>query len=468
MSPSLILILAVVLAYLAARVAFDWLAKRFMLVSGVEYLLLGILLGPRVSGVLSTETMAGFAPLITLALGWIGAIVGTQFYLPALVTIAGARYRLAFLEALGTAFVVAGVETYLIAWLGGMTVRAALVPAVALGAIAAVSAPAGIEVATRRIGAGRREPIVQQLQVATAVDALVGIVAIGLLFSLFHPPTRSGLRAITPTEWAVMTFGIGAVGGALFHLFLGDEMDGDRLFISLAGAIILVTGAAAYLDLSPVLASMIVGTTLINTSRGRQKIAETLAQSERPFYFVLLVFAGASWRPSGVSWWWAPVVLFLVARVTAKIGTARLAARANGELPVLGPDWGRALVGQGGLALALALDYARFRGGTLPNVVFSAAVASLLLTDLASAHVIHSVMSRLLPGLHVRGWERRRRAGAAAEGGGGANGAETAEGAEDGEERIGAAENTGERAGERAGAAGKPAAEPLDPPSEER
>ena len=56
LSPSLILILAVALAYLATHVAFDWLARRFMLVSGAEYLLLGILLGPQVSGVLSTET----------------------------------------------------------------------------------------------------------------------------------------------------------------------------------------------------------------------------------------------------------------------------------------------------------------------------------------------------------------------------------------------------------------------------
>ena len=143
LSPSLILILAVVLAYLAAHVAFDWLAKRFLLVSGVEYLLLGILLGPQVSGVLSEQTMAGFAPFITLALGWIGAIVGTQFYLAALVRIPGLAYRLAFLEALATAFVVAGLEALAISWVWGRPVSLAVVPAVALGAIAAVSAPAG-------------------------------------------------------------------------------------------------------------------------------------------------------------------------------------------------------------------------------------------------------------------------------------------------------------------------------------
>jgi Kef-type K+ transport system membrane component KefB len=396
MPAALILILAVAVAYLAAHVAFDWLAKRFMLVSGAEYLLLGILLGPHVSGILSAQTMSGFAPLITLALGWIGAIVGTQFYLPALVRIPARTYRLGFLEAILTAFMVGGVGAALM-WLitGRGDITQSIAPALALGAIAAVSAPAGIEVVTRKIG-GQREPIVLQLQVATAMDALVGIVTMGLLFCIFHPNDTIAARGITPTEWAVITLGIGVVGGTLFHLFLGGETNVDRLFISLAGAIILASGAAAYLHLSPVLTSMVVGAVLVNTSGGsRPVIADTLAKSERPFYFVLLVFAGASWDPSTVAWWWAVVLAFLVTRVVGKIGTARLGARVNDALPDLGPDWGFALLGQGGLAIALGLDYSRFSAAVLPHAVFTAAIVSVLFTDVGSARIIHAVMSRL-------------------------------------------------------------------------
>lgn len=407
MPSGLTLILSVALAFLAARLAFDWLARRFMLVSGVEYLLLGILLGPQVSGVLSAEAMAGFAPLITLALGWIGAIVGMQFYLPALMRIHAVTYRLAFLEALGTLCIVGGTLTYFISWVAGMTPGEAALPGLALGAIAAVSAPAGIEVVTRRSGTARREPLVRQLQVATAVDALVGIITMGLLFGLFHPGDTAAAHGITPTEWMVITIGIGLVGGSLFHLFLGTETNADRLFISMGGAIVLVSGAAAYLHLSPVLAAMVVGATLANTSRNREQLSETLARSERPFYYVLLIFAGASWHPSGAAWWWLPVILFLVARVFAKIGMARLAARVNDQIPVVGGDWGLALVGQGGLALALGLDYSRFGGAVLPNIAFSAAIASVVLTDAGSARLIHWVMSRL-PEVRLRGgrWGR--------------------------------------------------------------
>lgn len=420
MSAPLVLVLAVALAYLAAHVAFDWLARRFLLVSGAEYLLLGILLGPQVSGVLSVSTMTGFAPLITLALGWIGAIVGTQFYLPGLIRIRGRTYRLAFIEAGLTLLVVAGLESYLLAWVFGLPLAMAVIPGVAMGGVAAVSAPAGIEVAARRLGV--RGPLVRQLEVATAIDALVGVVTMGLLLCIWHTGPTSGTRPLTPTEWAVVTIALGLVGGTLFHLFLGAELAGDRLFISLAAAIILVSGAAAYLHLSPVLASMVLGATLINTSGSRQEIAQTLASSERPFYFVLLVFAGATWVPSSGGWAAAqPVALFLVVRVLAKIGTARLGARFNGALPELGADWGKALIGQGGLALALSLSYLRLPEMPLPNVVFTAAIASVLLTDITSARLIHSVAERLAPrelGRRLRGMTGEHRARGSGTGGG--------------------------------------------------
>ncbi|HSJ65019.1 MAG TPA: hypothetical protein VK922_14095 [Gemmatimonadaceae bacterium] len=393
MSAGLILVLAVAVAYLAAHVAFDWLARRLLLVSGAEYLILGILLGPSVSGVLSEETLSGFAPLTTLALGWIGAIVGTQFFLPGLVKIPGVMYRLAFGEALGTLAIVAGALLPLFWYYFALPWQTALVPAIALGAIASVSAPTGIAVVARRLM--QRGPVVRQLQVATAIDALVGIATLGLLLSIHHPGGLAPGYRITPTEWVVITLGMGVTGGALFHLFLGDDSTLDRLFISLGGAIILISGAASYLHLSPLLAALVFGATLTNTSRRREQIARTLQNGERPFYFVLLIFAGASWTPS-LRAWIIPVAVFIVARILGKIWSARIGSWAAGQTRVLGRDWGLALLGQGGLALALALDYVALENAELANVVFTAAIASVLITDVMSARIVQSVLAPLL------------------------------------------------------------------------
>jgi hypothetical protein len=86
------------------------------------------------------------------------------------------------------------------------------------------------------------------------------------------------------------------------------------------------------------------------------------------------------------------VALYLFARAAVKAGGARLAARLTGTLPALGPHWGRALLGQGPLALALGLEYVRMYNAPLPNVVFTAAIAAVLLLDISSAWMVRSVV----------------------------------------------------------------------------
>ena len=393
MASAFVLVLIVAGAYLAAHWAFEWLGHRFLLVSGAEYLVLGILLGPQVSGVLYASVLDAFAPFMTLALGWIGAVVGSHFHLPRLVRTRGVLFRVAFVEAALTLSVTAAILTAGLAWLYQLPLSDTVAPAVALGAVATASSPTGVAMLTRRLV--RRGMVVRQIEVATGVDAFTAIVTFSILLCAAHSPPAAGVRAPTPTEWAVISVALGCVGGALFHLFVGSEQNVDRLFISIGGAVILVSGAAAFLRLSPLLPTMLIGAMLANTTRNREQIREALTRVERPFYFVLLIFAGAAWDPGISAWWIIPALFFVVVRVFAKLTSARLAALFNGALEALGRRWGLALLGQGGLAIAIALDYQLFHGDLLmPDVVFTAAVTSVLLTDLSSAQLVHSVVRR--------------------------------------------------------------------------
>jgi hypothetical protein len=390
MSVGLSLVLLVVASYLAAHVAFEWLGHRLLIVSGAEYLLLGVLLGPHVSGVVSAAQVESFAPVTALALGWMGAIIGSRLRLQQLVRVRAASYNVALAESLVTLGVVFWLELFLVRWLFDLSPSRAVGPALALGAFAVATADAGITLATRRHGSNRA--LVAQLRTSAGMNAFVAVCTFSILLATTHPANPSFERQLTTTEWTVVSIAIGVAGGALFHLFLGGERRMDRLFVSLAGVIILVSGAATYLQLSPVMSAMFFGIILVNTSRQFNEIRAVLARVERPLYFVLLIMAGATWRPSLQSAWLLPVVLFLVARALCKVGGARLAARFNHLLPVLGPRWGHALLGQGGLVIALAVNYLYQGALAIPDVVFSAAVVSVLLTDLVSGRLASSVL----------------------------------------------------------------------------
>ena len=87
------------------------------------------------------------------------------------------------------------------------------------------------------------------------------------------------------------------------------------------------------------------------------------------------------------------VVVFAGARALTKIGASRLAARANHAMEELGRDWGFGLLGHGGLAVALALNYL-IQGEPLANLVFTATITSVLLTDVFSARIVRALVPR--------------------------------------------------------------------------
>jgi Kef-type K+ transport system membrane component KefB len=390
LSTSLLLLVIVVGGYLAAHSVSEWLARRFLIVSGAEYLLLGILLGPEVSGVIRASTVDGLAPFLTLAFGWVGALVGAQFDMRDIIRVRAEHFRVAATEATVVLLVTAGVMGGVAAWSLSLPWGEVAVPALAIGAIAVSSAPTAIAVVSRHLGA--RGFLVRQLQVSPAVDALVAIVAFGMLLAVTHPaPASQTTRPPTPTEWVVISLAVGVISGVLFHLFVGGERNVDRLFIAFSGALVLCSGVAAYLRLSPLLPALLIGFVLVNTSPARDELRELLTRIERPIYFVLLIFAGAAWQRD-VQGWMPAAVLFVGVRVLAKTGAAVLAARLHGTLPYLGTRWGWGLVGHGGVAIAIALNYRLFDDSALASTVFTATLLSVLVTDLLSAWVVQSLV----------------------------------------------------------------------------
>lgn len=392
----MLLILLVVLGYLAARFAVDWLARHALVVSGAEYLVLGLLLGPHGTGVLKPEQLSGLAPFFMLAIGWMGASIGFQFWLPVLTRTPGLLFRLAFIESLVTFGVVASACWYLLVGNESdptaLTPLAAALPAAILGAIASTSSLTGARIAAKALG--RRNLAVRQLEVAGAIDAFVAVIIVSVALATYHVPVGVLVREPTATEWMVISGGIGLVGGWLFHLFLGDERSPDRLFIAVAGAVVLTTGAANYVGMSALLPGFLLGFILVNTTRQRDLVGDVLARVDRPLYFLMLVSAGALWAPSAKDVF-VLLLVFLGLRMVGKVAGAWVAAWGSGALNAFGPRWGLALIGQGGLAIAIALDYSLSRAAVMPNMVFTAALASVLITDVFSARLARDVVAQL-------------------------------------------------------------------------
>ena len=148
-----------------------------------------------------------------------------------------------------------------------------------------------------------RSAVLPVLQLTARIDALVSVVAFGLVLAVIHQgEVAPGIRPPTATEWAVINLAVGVASGVLFHLFLGPRGGDDaearsRLFVALAGAIVVASGASYYLNLSPIYTNLVLGFILANSGSSHRDVARLLLATERPVYLALLIFAGAAWSP---------------------------------------------------------------------------------------------------------------------------------------------------------------------------
>ena len=302
MQTTLAALAVVAVGYILAYLLFDRLRDRYGYVGGAEYVLIGVILGPKVSGLLGAAQVADLTPIVSLAVGWLGMLLGTYFRLPTLALLPSEHVQIAFAEAVSTFAAALLPLLALFHWVAGFGWPESAVQAVTLAAIATLSSPAAIDALADR--ARIRSSLLPVLQLTARIDALVAVVAFGLVLAIVHQgDVAPGVRPPTATEWAVINLAIGVATGVLFHLFLGprgapeDAEGNSRLFVALAGAIVVASGASYYLNLSPLYTNLVLGFILANTGRSHRDATRLLLATERPVYLALLIFAGAAWSP---------------------------------------------------------------------------------------------------------------------------------------------------------------------------
>jgi hypothetical protein len=387
--------------YILAYLLFDRLRDRYGYVGGAEYVLLGVLLGPHVTGLLDADRVQDLTPIVSLAIGWLGLLLGTYFRLPTLALLSPDHVRMALGEAVATFLAALGPLLLLFRYLAGEGWTDTAVQAVTLAAVATLSSPAAVDALVHR--ARLRRPILPVLQLTARIDALVGVVAFGLVLAIVHRgEVAPGVRPPTATEWAVINLAVGVASGVLFHLFLGPR-DGSseagatsRLFVALAGAIVVASGASYYLNLSPLYTNLVLGFILANSggSDSHRDVTRLLLTTERPVYLALLVFAGAAWTPESVDLLFlAPA--FVLVRLAARFLGARVTAELVAPPELQTPRLARGLLAQGGLAVAMAVSYTQVRPDLNPRLILSAALLSVLLFEIVAGREGASLVESL-------------------------------------------------------------------------
>jgi len=276
------------------------LCQQIRLPSVTGYIFAGLLLGPAGFSVITQEHLGDNLNHFTqIALMLIAFGIGEHIEIKKLKQHSLSLFYISIFEAL-CAFLMVFTVIYILLRSGFFAAgewsgRDHLVMALLLGSIGIATAPAATLLVIRELKA--KGPLTSTLMAIVAIDDGLAIMIFGLMVSIAHqilghagdPLYQAVLMSVTEVVGSLL---LGQVTASLFLLFV-NRLNSDGELITGGLAALLLCGEVAYfLHLSPLLAGMAAGFTIVNKAEKDVRIFRALNRFEPPIYVLFFTLAG--------------------------------------------------------------------------------------------------------------------------------------------------------------------------------
>ncbi len=361
-------------------------ARRIGLPSITGYVVVGLVIGPTVTGVIGADEAAALEPITSIALGVIAYLIGTSLQTGTLRSLGRSVSWITLLEAFG-AFVAVAVALAFLAGriMPGFSFRETYLPfALLMGATSSATAPAAILAIVREYRA--KGPLTSTLLAVVALDDAVAVVlfAVSMAISLALAGTGVSSSTLALVALPVLQLGGSVVLGALFAggvlLMARLVRTGELVLVLVLGAVILCYGTADVLGLSGIMGCMVLGFVIGNRLNSNELVI-AVEDIQAVLFTMFFVIAGVHFDSDAFATAGPVAAIIVVVRIAGKYGGVRLGARLGRAQPQVGSFLGLALLPQAGVSIGLTLIAAQ----TFPafaDTMVSATLASVIINEL--------------------------------------------------------------------------------------
>lgn len=318
------------------------------------YILAGVALGPSGLHWLDHQHLVPLSLFSEVALGLILFSIGTVFHLPRFQATGRRTFILTASES---------ALTMLLVVVGMLALSSPWQVALLLGAIAAETAAASTLMVLREC---RSSGLFNDTVLGVvAVNNIICLTAFSIASAVIDLSAgRGGEQGSVLIYNAVFTFVWQMLGAVALGFLVGLLLAGwaktvtehGEILILLVGAILLCVGASRILEVSPLIASLAVGSTMVNLSKRSRRLFGVISRTDPPLYAIFFVIAGADLDLGLLATLGTQGVVYIVLRSLGKLGGSWMGARWLGMEPIIQRNVGFALLSQAGLAIGLTLS----------------------------------------------------------------------------------------------------------------
>jgi Kef-type K+ transport system membrane component KefB len=325
------------------------LARKLKLPTISGYIVAGLLLGPSILNIVPDTIDAFLKPIPYLALGLIALAIGSQLSFRTLKSL-GAGIAILTAVQLFVTFACVTIFTSLL----GIHLGVALL----LGAIASATAPAATVAVLTEFRA--RGPLTTTLMAVVALDDAGCVMLFGIASSIGAAISPgAGVRLahmlLVPVAEILGAIALGAAVGPLLHLLVRRKRERRDILIIVLGAVLFCSGIAMELNLSPLIANMMVGFVFINASARNARIFRIIEPVEPPIYAAFFAIAGTELNLGALKEAGVVGIVYVASRALGKLLGATVGAVLGKASATVKQYIGLALLPQAGVAIGLSI-----------------------------------------------------------------------------------------------------------------
>jgi Kef-type K+ transport system membrane component KefB len=205
------------------------------------------------------------------------------------------------------------------------------------------------------------------------------------MFSFFYTTMHPGFFEMggvwSGLLWWLVANAMGIGLGFVMVLFTVERCSENECSLLIMGTVMLAGGLCYYLTLSSLYTAMIMGIVVANFSSRREAVFKLLHEHEKTLFVAFLIIVGSMVSVSG-----AFMLVLLLAYIALRLllrafVSSWLLARTHREFKAIRDGRGLIFTAQGGMALAIALEYRLSTGGDFADTIFAVIAFAVVLNE---------------------------------------------------------------------------------------
>jgi len=366
--------------------------KQVRLPKLTGYIAAGMIVGPSVLGLLNHHMVEQLKIVNGVAIALIALTAGNELDFREFRPLLRSIQWITLVAVVGTSLLL-GVAVFalkgFLPFMAEMPLSHALAVSMVLGVTMAAQSPA--VVVALRDETEADGPVSRTVLGVVVIADLVVILLFALVSSIaksvFGAP-GDALETIGRLAWEILgSLGAGAIVGVLLAVYLRKVAGGAALFVVTVTFVMAEVGTRLHFD--PLLVALAAGVLIRNVTRMGDKLHHEIEASSLPVYVVFFAVAGANIHLDILAVVGIPAASFVLVRAFGLNTGSRIGARIANAPESVRRYAGMGLLPQAGLALALALLFAK----TFPE--FGEDAAALTLGVVALNEIIAPAIYRM-------------------------------------------------------------------------